>query len=723
MKRLFIFVFTLVSSIMLSIAAEKVTWKLVKSTSELHDGDIITIGADECSGSYQDTPLYVPVCVITDSLACNLSCYAFNLAEDGTTTTVPYEIKLEAYSGSKWYLSTKNGYLYANSNGAKWSKSKTGCENNISINSSTHMAAITYSSYYLLYYPQLLTLFQEKIWHAVWFSYFNSTKASSDSIKDVYIYKKVVVEVPDQPEFTLTSDINNESANEFADEITIEITASDGADIYYTTDGTTPTEDSEKYSGPLKLTETTTISAIAVVDGVSSAVATQTVTQVDVVPEPPLLEVESDIDDATDNRFFDRAIVKIANTMNPKVSYYYSIGTPTTTIDSDSNIIGTLMADNTLTVTTTANVTVVAKRKDLTSAATQLTLTKLSVASPTITLSDANGSRVPADAKIAITSQSNDCDTFYTIDGSDPTNVNATKYDGEAIEIETSAGPLTIKATSCVTALVGGKSKIRYSDIIAHDIEVFETPTSASSSTKLYEYNKATDVAVLPSYIENDASQQAYGYIITATDSQGIVHALGYTQDDGLIIAQDANYSNGSIYLTSDYSAHNHSEFILSYNPTTGKYYMWRQLKNRDREYLYVDSDGLKISSLSDAHEAEFEIVGEYITTDTAKADFVTLADESCDTAYIKFDNQYVVYDSTVDAFVAVSDPSDERYHALSFYLSEPEQGTTAIDIINCDGANCSPIYYDIYGRRIAKPTTGFFIRRQGNSTTKLLLK
>ena len=65
----------------------------------------------------------------------------------------------------------------------------------------------------------------------------------------------------------------------FADTATVTITAEQGAEIRYTTDGTVPTASSSLYSDQLTLTNTTTVKAIAIKDGVSSEVASRVFTK------------------------------------------------------------------------------------------------------------------------------------------------------------------------------------------------------------------------------------------------------------------------------------------------------------------------------------------------------------------------------------------------------------------------------------------------------------
>ena len=55
--------------------------------------------------------------------------------------------------------------------------------------------------------------------------------------------------------------------DKFSDHTEVTITATPGAIIYYTTDGTVPTNGSQQYNAPITLTETTTIQAIAIEDG------------------------------------------------------------------------------------------------------------------------------------------------------------------------------------------------------------------------------------------------------------------------------------------------------------------------------------------------------------------------------------------------------------------------------------------------------------------------
>lgn len=85
---------------------------------------------------------------------------------------------------------------------------------------------------------------------------------------------------PDSPVCEATYTINptvktpafSLAAGKYTGEQSVEITCeTEGATIYYTTDGTAPTETSAVYSGAIKITETTILKAIAVKEGMTSS--------------------------------------------------------------------------------------------------------------------------------------------------------------------------------------------------------------------------------------------------------------------------------------------------------------------------------------------------------------------------------------------------------------------------------------------------------------------
>ena len=70
-------------------------------------------------------------------------------------------------------------------------------------------------------------------------------------------------------------------ATQFEESTQVTMSGPAGASIFYTVDGSTPTDQSLEYEEPITLSATTTIKAIAIKDGVSSAVTSRTYTKVE----------------------------------------------------------------------------------------------------------------------------------------------------------------------------------------------------------------------------------------------------------------------------------------------------------------------------------------------------------------------------------------------------------------------------------------------------------
>ena len=105
--------------------------------------------------------------------------------------------------------------------------------------------------------------------------YFKSgviTDSAVSSGSETVVEEPVVVEYATTPTITAT-------ANSAGTQYTVTITSESGATIYYTTNGSTPTTSSSKYSSALTITSSCTVKALAVVSGKeNSEVASKSIT-------------------------------------------------------------------------------------------------------------------------------------------------------------------------------------------------------------------------------------------------------------------------------------------------------------------------------------------------------------------------------------------------------------------------------------------------------------
>ncbi|MBO7068599.1 MAG: chitobiase/beta-hexosaminidase C-terminal domain-containing protein [Bacteroidaceae bacterium] len=86
-----------------------------------------------------------------------------------------------------------------------------------------------------------------------------------------------ISETPETPTVVAAPTFSGET--QFTDSTQVTMSAETGAEIRYTTDGSTPTASSTLYASPITLTDTTTVKAIAIKNGVSSSVTERVYTK------------------------------------------------------------------------------------------------------------------------------------------------------------------------------------------------------------------------------------------------------------------------------------------------------------------------------------------------------------------------------------------------------------------------------------------------------------
>jgi hypothetical protein len=101
--------------------------------------------------------------------------------------------------------------------------------------------------------------------------------ASSEAASDLMDAVIAIQELLDGRFATPAPEISGDEL--FSASTQVSISGPAHADLYYTTDGTTPTSASTAYTEPFSLDATATVKAIAVIDGVASEVASATFTK------------------------------------------------------------------------------------------------------------------------------------------------------------------------------------------------------------------------------------------------------------------------------------------------------------------------------------------------------------------------------------------------------------------------------------------------------------
>ena len=194
-----------------------------------------------------------------------------------------------------------------------------------------------------------------------------------------------------------------DSESFFDDQTTVTITAEEGADIYYTTDWNIPTDASPKYTGPFTITETTRVQAIAVKDGVCSAMSSKTITKRSNTMKAPNID--------GDNPFLDVTTVTITSEGMLDQIFY--------TLDGTNPTPESIEYTGPFNITETTTVKAMYVRNGAPSEIAEVTFTKADItkpAAPTITGTTPFTDR----SQVIIMPEQDDDEVRYTTDGTTP---------------------------------------------------------------------------------------------------------------------------------------------------------------------------------------------------------------------------------------------------------------------------------------------------------------
>ncbi|MDR3707707.1 MAG: chitobiase/beta-hexosaminidase C-terminal domain-containing protein [Capsulimonadaceae bacterium] len=218
------------------------------------------------------------------------------------------------------------------------------------------------------------------------------------------------------------------TAGSFGNSTNVTISDTDtSATIYYTTDGSTPTTSSTPYTGPVALTATTTIKAIAV-DTASysnSAVASAVYTLASPAATPSF--------SPTPGPFANSVSVAIADS-TPGATIYYTTDGMTPTTESAQYTLP-------LTVTQATPINAIAVAPGYSTSAVGSAAYSILPPAATPVIMPASGS-YPGTRSVTITDGTAGVTIYYTLDGSTPTTASAVY-----------SAPLTITSTTTIKAI------------------------------------------------------------------------------------------------------------------------------------------------------------------------------------------------------------------------------------------------------------------------------
>jgi transcription elongation GreA/GreB family factor len=211
-------------------------------------------------------------------------------------------------------------------------------------------------------------------------------------------------------------------------------TTTEGAEIYYTTDGTAPDRTKAKYTGPITVSAALTIKAIAVKEGMADSAVLEAAYTIKGPPAPPPERAETPTADPPAGEVSAGTTVTLS-TATPGAEIYYTV---------DGTAPGRTRTKYTgpVPINTTLTIRAIAFKAGLTDSGTLTAFYSVAAANRAAQPSaNPAAGAVPAGTAVALSTTTPGAEIYYTVDGTAPDRTG-TKYTGP-VPINTA---LTIRA-------------------------------------------------------------------------------------------------------------------------------------------------------------------------------------------------------------------------------------------------------------------------------------